>query len=138
MGRLGINHNDGGKVMTTETKPKKSYFSRKKNEPQQNDTPAATETKATPEERKHEPNPATVEARERIYETGRAAAYAAEALVPNNARNREGQIAKVRHELQRDAVGDLIAKGKIRLPDRPAASHSARAMRNTDTGIELS
>ena len=124
--------------MTTETKPKKSYFSRKKNEKQPDEKPAAAEAEAQPQERKYEPNPATAEARELINETGRAAAYAAEALVPNNARNRGGQVAKVRRELQTDAVGDLIAQGKIKLPERPAASHAARARHSAESAIEIS
>jgi hypothetical protein len=138
MSNLGINHNLGGNVMTTETKPKKSYFSRKKHEQQPEEKPAAAEAEAKPQERKYEPNPATAEAREYINETGRAAAYAAEALVPNNARNRDGQVAKVRRELQTDAVGDLIAKGKIKLPERSAASHAARARRSAENSIEIS
>ena len=136
MDNLGINLDLWRISMTTETKPKKSYFSRKKPEKPQKEKPATAEAQAQPQERKYEPNPATEEVRELINETGRAAAYAAQALVPNDARNRPGQVAKVRAELQRDAVGDLIAQGRIKLPERPAASHAERSSRQEQ--LELS
>ncbi len=41
--------------MTTETKPKKSYFNRKKHEKPQEEKPAAAEAEAQPQERKYEP-----------------------------------------------------------------------------------
>jgi hypothetical protein len=86
-------------------------------------------------ERKHQANPETEGFRGAIAEAGRLAAYAAEAIVPNTARNRQAEVAKVRRNLACDAVAEIIGSGKHRLPDR-ARTHVEHASRKD--GIELS
>lgn len=77
---------------------------------------------------KYPRNPQTEAFRGAVTEAGRLAAYAAEALVPSTERNRPAEVARVRRDLARDAVAEIIGSGKHKLPDR-SRSHTEHAQR---------
>ena len=79
-------------------------------------------------DKKYPPNPDTEAFRDAVSEAGRLAAYAAETLVPSGERDRPAAVARVRRDLARDAVAEIIGSGKHRLPDRKR-SHTEHAQR---------
>lgn len=79
-------------------------------------------------DKKYPANPETEAFRNAVGEAGRLAAYAAEALVPGTTKNRAAEVSRVRRDLARDAVAEIIGSGKHRLPDR-AKSHVEHAER---------
>jgi hypothetical protein len=116
-------------IMATETKTKKQRsFSFKKRNPEQPEENSAKTAEAESGERKYPPNPDTEKFRNAINDAGRAAAYAAEAVVPNTARNRQALVRKTRQDMTRDAVADIIGSGKYKLPNRPQ-NHTEHAQR---------
>ena len=85
-------------------------------------------------DKKYPANPETEAFRGAVTEAGRLATYAAEALVPSGERNRPAEVARVRRDLARDAVAEIIGSGKHRLPDR-SKSHTEHAQRKEAAAI---
>jgi hypothetical protein len=85
-------------------------------------------------DKRYPPNKETEAFRGAVAEAGRLAAYAAEALVPSGQRNRSAEVSRVRRDLARDAVAEIIGSGKHKLPDRQR-SHAEHAQRKGAAAI---